>query len=318
MGILDLFGIWSLGFGIFSEKRGGLVNPEEKQEVLRDWTEIQGLARKIREASGIPVLESCARWCETYSQMALWSLGAKDRFGLMEASEMAIASAVEEEPATTISHAETVVAAARSNGKTSRWGLAIDLKRCTGCQSCTLACKMENGTPPGVFWMRVLEKEEGTFPLATKTFMPLRCNHCANAPCVSVCPTSASYKRKQDNLVLIDQNKCIGCRACVVACPYQVRYVPSNGKGYYGEQMTPYEDVSYQKWQPETAQKCTFCVHRIDQGLEPACVQTCPTKALVFGDLNDQQSGISILLQGRTHFQPHSELGTDPSLYYLT
>lgn len=295
------------------------MNRNERQQTLRDWAEIQGLARKIRQDSGVPVLESCARWCETYSQMALWSLGERDRFGLMEAPEQAeTAPSAEQQPAMPAAQPMPMAAAAKSNGKPRRWGLAIDLKRCTGCQSCTVACKVENGTPPGVFWMRVLEKEEGTYPLASKVFLPLRCNHCSNPPCVPVCPTGASYKRKQDNLVLIDQNKCIGCRACVVACPYQVRYVPSNGKGYYGEQMTPYEDVSYQKWQPETAQKCTFCVHRIDQGLEPACVQTCPTKALIFGDLNDSQSEISTLVRERSHFQPRSELGTDPSLFYLT
>lgn len=199
-----------------------------------------------------------------------------------------------------------------------RWGMAIDLKRCTGCQSCTMACKVENGTPAGVFWMRVLEREEGTFPLAQTLYMPLRCNHCAEPPCVPVCPTGASYQRNKDNLVLIDQDKCIGCRACVIACPYQVRFVPHDKKGYHGDQLTPYEDVAYKRWQAGTAQKCTFCVHRLDQGLGPACVETCPTKALVFGDLNDRQSDISKLISARSHFQPRAEAGTDPSLFYLT
>jgi molybdopterin-containing oxidoreductase family iron-sulfur binding subunit len=198
-----------------------------------------------------------------------------------------------------------------------KWGVAVDLKRCTGCQSCTVSCKLENGTPPGIFWTRVLEKEEGTFPFANKIFMPLRCNHCANPPCVPVCPTGASHVRDKDNLVLIDQDLCIGCRACVVACPYQVRFVPESGKGYYDE-LTPYEDAAYDKWQVQTAQKCTLCVHRIDKGLQPACVDTCPTRALVFGDLNDPQSEISKLIAQRPHFQPHAELGTDPCVYYLT
>ncbi len=208
--------------------------------------------------------------------------------------------------------------AASGNGKVPRLGMAIDLKRCIGCQSCTLACKGENGTPPGVFWMRVLEKEEGKYPLARKIFLPIRCNHCTDPPCVPVCPTGASYKREEDNLVLINQDKCIGCRACLVACPYQVRFTTEDSKGYYGEKLTPYENEAYKKWQPRTAQKCTFCVHRIDKGLEPACVQTCPTRALVFGDLNDQESEISRSLRERPHFQPRAELGTDPSLYYLT
>ena len=204
-----------------------------------------------------------------------------------------------------------------SNGAV-RWGMAIDLKRCTGCQACTVACKAENGTPRGVFWTRVLEKEEGTYPLAYKVFMPLRCNHCSEPPCVEVCPTGASHVRDQDNLVLVDQDMCIGCHSCVVACPYQVRFIPANDEGYYGTHTTPYEEVSYRKWQAGTAQKCTLCVHRIDEGLEPACVQTCPTRALVFGDLNDPGSEISRLIEERPRFRPRVELGTEPNVYYLT
>ena len=200
----------------------------------------------------------------------------------------------------------------------AKWGMAIDLKRCTGCQACTMACKVENGTPPGIFWTRVLEKEEGTYPSAYKVFMPLRCNHCANPPCVPVCPTGASHVRVEDNLVLVDQDMCIGCHACVVACPYQVRFIAENDKGYYPERKTPYEEVSYRTWQTGTAQKCTLCVHRIDEGLEPACVQTCPTRALVFGDLNDPASEISKLIEERPRFQPRAELGADPCVFYLT
>ena len=198
-----------------------------------------------------------------------------------------------------------------------QWSVAVDLKRCTGCQSCTISCKLENGTPPGVFWTRVLEKEEGTFPFAYKIFIPQRCNHCAEPPCVEVCPTGASHVREQDNLVLVDQDACIGCHACVVACPYQARFVPASSKGYYDE-PTPYERASYKKWQAGTAQKCTLCAHRIDKGLKPACVETCPTRALTFGDRNDPHSDISKLLKERPHFQPRAELGTDPCVYYLT
>jgi molybdopterin-containing oxidoreductase family iron-sulfur binding subunit len=214
--------------------------------------------------------------------------------------------------------AATEKAVATDNGKTPRWGMAIDLKRCVGCQSCTLACKAENGTPREVFWIRVLEKEEGTYPQARKVFLPIRCNHCAEPPCVPVCPTGASYKRSRDNLVLINQNKCIGCRACVVACPYQVRFIAENARGYYGDELTAYEARRYQNWQPQTVQKCTFCEHRLEEGDQPACVQTCPTRALIFGDLNDSESEITKLIRARNHFQPRAELGTDPSVYYLT
>lgn len=199
-----------------------------------------------------------------------------------------------------------------------KWGVAVDLKRCTGCQACTMACKVENGTPRGVFWTRVLEKEEGTYPFAYKVFMPLRCNHCDDPPCVSVCPTGASYQREKDNIVLVDQDKCIGCHSCVVACPYQARFIPENDDGYYGAEKTPFEIVRHREWQVGTAQKCTLCVHRIDQGQEPACVETCPPRALIFGNLNDPESEISELIRSRSNFQPRAELGTGPCVFYLT
>lgn len=281
------------------------MDKKTKDEVLQDLAAIRRLAGKVRERAGVPVVESCARWCETYTQMAQWSLGAGERFEFMPEREEAAMEKTE----------KTV---ARRNGRAPRWAMTIDLKRCVACQSCTVACKVENGTPPGVFWMRVLEREEGTFPSARKVFLPLRCNHCAEPPCVPVCPTGASYQREEDNLVLIDQNKCIGCRACIVACPYQVRFIPEDSKGYYAEGLTPYEAESYRKWQPRTVQKCTFCVHRLEKGLDPACVQTCPTRALTYGDLNDPDSEISRLIRQRAHFQPRAECGTDPSLYYLT
>ena len=220
--------------------------------------------------------------------------------------------------AASIEAVTTAVPVAAAVRRKVRWALAIDLKRCTGCQSCTMACKVENGTPPGVFWVRVLEREEGKFPLAFKIFMPVRCNHCAEPPCVPVCPTGASYQREQDSLVLIDQNRCIGCRACVVACPYQVRFIADSRSGYYAGESTPYETSRYAKWQAGTAQKCTFCVDRLDAGLSPMCVGTCPAKALTIGDLNDPESEISKLLRARSSMRPGAELGTDPSVFYLT
>ncbi len=307
--------------------------PKDQKDTLQSLATIREHARKLREGSGIPVVESCARWCECYTRIAQWSLGETDRFDFLEEVATEPVPKVKQriatlEPIPTIERKEPAmepVYAAKpkpvmsnGNGKKPRWGMAIDLKRCVGCQSCTLACKMENGTPPDVFWMRVMEKEEGKFPAARTVFMPLRCNHCAEPPCVPVCPTGASYVRDKDNLVLIDQNKCIGCRACVVACPYQVRFIAESGRGYYGDRKTPYEATSYQKWQPRTAMKCTFCVHRIDEGLQPACVQTCPTRALVFGDLNDTGSEISQMVRSRVRAQPRAELGTDPSLFYLS
>ena len=199
-----------------------------------------------------------------------------------------------------------------------RWGVTIDLKRCTGCQSCTLSCKAENGTPRGTFWTWVVEKEEGIYPSAYTVYMPMRCNHCSDPPCVDVCPTGASYQREHDNLVLVDQDQCIGCHSCVVACPYQARSIPDSEDGYYGEHKTPFEEAKSVKWQVDAAQKCTLCAHRIDRGLLPACVETCPTEALRFGDLNDPDSEVSKLVRTREHFRPREELGTDPNVFYLT
>ena len=203
------------------------------------------------------------------------------------------------------------------NGGTPKWGVAVDLKRCVGCQSCTVACKAENSTPPGIFWTRVIEKEEGAYPFAYTVFMPLRCNHCSDPPCVPVCPTGASYQREADNIVLVDQDQCVGCHACVVACPYEARFIPTSRQGYYASK-TPYEEVSYRKWQVGTAQKCTLCVDRLDKGLPPACIDTCPTRALTIGNLNDADSDIAKLIGRRKGFQPRTELGADPNVFYLT
>src|SRR3990172_8775953 len=130
----------------------------------------------------------------------------------------------------------------------SRRGMVIDLKRCNGCHACTVACKAENATPPGVFWGRVLEHETGKYPTPKRTFLPVLCNHCENAPCVKVCPTGASSQR-EDGLVLVDYQKCIGCRACMTACPYQARYYMKEIHGYYGDQLTPYEQLGYAKFE---------------------------------------------------------------------
>lgn len=201
----------------------------------------------------------------------------------------------------------------------TRWGMVIDLKRCIGCESCMIACKAENGTPPGIFWAKVLEREEGDYPAVRRTFLPVRCNHCLNPPCLQACPTGATYRRSQDNLVLIDQGKCIGCQACVIACPYDARAIWEGGNGYYGSQgLTPFEEVKYQRHRVGTVQKCDFCSDRVDSGLLPACVVTCPAGSLNFGDLDDPNSNVSSLRRQRSNLQLRADLGTDPSIFYLT
>lgn len=198
-----------------------------------------------------------------------------------------------------------------------RLGMVIDLKRCIGCNGCTIACKVENGTPPGVFWAKVLEKEEGKYPFARRIYFPILCNHCQEPPCEKACPTKATYKRP-DGIVVIDYQRCIGCRACMTACPYQARYYRKEIRSYFPQGPTPYEkEVVYKNFLKGVVTKCNLCVHRIDMGLEPACVQVCMTGARIFGDLNDPRSEASRLKNSRHSFQLRLELGTEPTVYYV-
>ncbi len=201
----------------------------------------------------------------------------------------------------------------------ARFGMVVDLKRCVGCNACTLACKAENGTPPGIFFTKVLEQLAGQYPIVKKKFIPVLCNHCLNAPCVRVCPSGATRKR-DDGMVLVDYDQCIGCKACAVACPYKNRELLPQGKlrqGHFKGHLTPFEKVKYSKFQEGVVIKCTFCCDRVDQGLEPSCVNTCPAEARVFGDLHNPESKVSRLIRQRGGFQPMSEANTDPSVYYL-
>ena len=175
------------------------------------------------------------------------------------------------------------------------YGFLIDQRSCIGCHACTVACKSENDVPLGVFrtWVKYVEK--GEFPNSRRHFLVERCNHCANAPCVEICPTQALFKRP-DGIVDFDSSRCIGCKACMEACPYDAIYI---------------DPASH------TAAKCNFCVHRIDQGLQPACVVVCPEEAIVFGDLDDPTSRISHLI-GRNSVQVRRpEQGTEPKLFYI-
>jgi molybdopterin-containing oxidoreductase family iron-sulfur binding subunit len=180
-----------------------------------------------------------------------------------------------------------------------------------------MACKAENGTPSGVWWGKVLTKEIGKYPTARISFMPVLCMHCENPPCVDVCPTGASYKWA-GGIVAVDYDKCMGCRYCEVACPYDARTLVEEVKGYYPEVgLTPYEQLMYQQHQAGVVEKCNFCMERVTQGLEPACVATCPADARHFGDLDDPNSEVSRLIAQRHGVQLLPELGTEPSVYYL-
>lgn len=198
----------------------------------------------------------------------------------------------------------------------SKYGMVIDLKECIGCQACTVACKVEHGTPPGIFWNRVTEVEEGEFPAVRKYYLPRLCMQCENPSCVEVCPTGASYRR-EDGLVLIDHDKCIGCKYCIVACPYGARYFNEGNRGYFPGELTPYEKHMYQYHKKGVVEKCDFCAERLVVGKQPACVSTCIAKARYFGDLDDPESDVSKLIRQKHGFQLLRELGNNAAVYYL-
>ena len=199
-----------------------------------------------------------------------------------------------------------------------RLGMVIDLKRCVGCYGCQLSCKAEHGTPPGVFYGRVQREEEGVFPFVKTFFLPLLCNHCEEPPCVEVCPTGATFKAA-DGIVEIDADQCVGCRTCMMACPYNNRYFNNTLDHYFGDQgPTPYEQARSARHPKDVVMKCDFCKDRVRSGKLPACVANCAAEARHFGDLDDPDSNVSRLIRERGGFPLHPEEGTSPSVYYLS
>jgi len=214
-----------------------------------------------------------------------------------------------------------------------KWGMVINLSRCVRCHACVAACRIEHFLPLHVTWPRLIAYEQETANKVDVTTIPVRCNQCEDAPCVDVCPTGATQKRP-DGIVWVDQNKCVGCRYCVIACPYQNRTFLSKNKnpGYFpGYPVTGFEKKGKKIYphQNGTTEKCNFCAERIDAGLAkglkpgidrdatPACVNTCQARAMTFGDLNEPESEVSKLIKTHDGFQLRPEYGTKPSVYYI-
>ncbi len=196
--------------------------------------------------------------------------------------------------------------------------MVIDLRKCVGCNACTVACKQEHATPPGVHWSRVLQYEMGSYPRVRLRFLPLLCMHCQEAPCLEACPTGATYRRA-DGPVLIGAVKCIGCRYCIMACPYEARtYNDGEPGGYFaGKGLTAVEEAGTEQHTSGVVEKCTFCADRLDQGKPPACVATCPAEARIFGDLEDPNSEVARLVAEGLAKARLEELGTRPSVLFI-
>lgn len=220
-----------------------------------------------------------------------------------------------------------------------RWVMVIDLRRCVGCHACTIACVAENKLPPGVVYRPVLTEEIGTYPNVSMRFIPRPCMQCDEPPCVPVCPVHATYKN-EEGVVIVDYDQCIGCRYCITACPYAARTFDF-GKVYTDE--TPqveglilgrehaddYERAAnfeyseaHERKDRKTSpignvRKCHFCLHRLKEGILPACTTTCIGRATYFGDANDPDALVSELIARPNVIRLKEELGTEPRVYYL-
>jgi len=194
-----------------------------------------------------------------------------------------------------------------------RWAMVVDLDKCDGCKTCETACRIENNVPLynderyDAYWMRVAEIEQ-ELPNAKSRPLPLMCQHCEEAPCVKVCVTKASFRR-DDGIVLVDEHRCIGCRYCVIACPYRARSVIFRENDTLTNKEVP-------KMMEGVATKCTFCVHRVDKGKKPACVTSCPNEALIFGDMNDPNSDVGKIIAEKHVQVLRPEKLVKPGVFY--
>jgi Fe-S-cluster-containing dehydrogenase component len=229
--------------------------------------------------------------------------------------------------------------ALKKDPKNIKWGMVIDIARCIGCHACTIGCVAENKLPPGVVYRVVLEEETGQYPEVRRRFVPRPCLHCQNPPCVKACPVTATYKDEQ-GVVVMNYERCIGCRYCLVACPYAARTsdfgelytdktAEAPGKLFgrkaaaNGYELHPAAEYG-KKWGNRNgsspvgnARKCHFCLHRLKVGMLPACVTSCVGRATFFGDRTDPQSLVFEMIGSPRVFRLKEELNTKPAVYYL-
>ncbi|MDW7673143.1 MAG: 4Fe-4S dicluster domain-containing protein [Bacillota bacterium] len=212
----------------------------------------------------------------------------------------------------------------------TKYAMVIDQQKCTGCSGCSIACKGENNITDGIFWSHYEHKTSGTFPNVKLEFMATLCNHCTNAPCVAACPTTPKTMHKVNNgMTLYNSDTCISCRRCENSCPYkQISFnaeAPSfDGKYNTAEPLYTNPDrnltaVGGTKGirKKGNVEKCTFCDHRVANGVVPRCVEACPSDARVFGDLDDPDSGVSKLLKANSYVVRKPETGAEPNVYYI-
>lgn len=216
----------------------------------------------------------------------------------------------------------------------ARWGMIIDSEKCVRARACMMACKVENNTPPGVDYNVTVEEEKGIYPDVHHRYIFRPCNHCEYPSCTYVCPTQATFKREEDGIVVIDYDKCIGCRYCIAACPYCARSFDYGH--YFNHPPAEFEKMPSPEYKQNrvregvrppvnSTRKCSFCLHRISEGLAPACATSCPQDVIHFGDLNDPDAKCWIhgesmreLLRTRSSFRIKEELGNEPNVFYLT
>lgn len=214
---------------------------------------------------------------------------------------------------------ESVPGGAPGRAAAHKWGMVIDLRKCVPeCNACLEACRKENNVAFhgdkrwDIHWIRKVTIRGKQPENSTEKSVPLLCNHCGNPPCAQVCPVQATYKR-DDGIVIVDHHRCIGCRYCVVACPYNARFF-----NYKENPEWPNKD--YPKRSHGVAESCTFCAHLVDAGGRPACVEACEkagARALYFGDLNDPESDVSRLISSNPITRIRADLGTEPKVHYI-